>query len=99
MRYTKTSQWIFNQNSWTCWYECPDCHFGTYDGWTCNQDKTEYCPKCGKKMFYLSPINCESCKYNSPAMCLEKDMSNPFGIILEDGCRNGCPLEDRNEED
>jgi hypothetical protein len=49
-------------------------------------------------MFYLSPINCESCKYNSPVMCLEKDMSNPFGIILEDDCREGCPLEVKNEE-
>lgn len=98
MHYTKNSHWISNQNSWTCWYECPDCHFGVYDGRTCNQDKTEYCPKCGKKMFYLSPLNCESCKYNSLTMCLHAEMDNPFGEILEDECRKGCPLEVKSND-
>ena len=94
MALAKKTYWKYWENSWTYCYICPRCGFGDYDGWTCNQDKTEYCPKCKKHMFYMAPALCENCSKNIPVpgMCNHANMENPFESIDEDGCRKSCPL-------
>ena len=92
MRYTKASYWEFHQNSYTYWFVCPSCGYGRYDGWAGgNQEKSEYCPECGKHMFYNKLLSCHDCPKNTAVMCIHTDMENPFGEIKEDGCRDGCP--------
>lgn len=94
----RETHWKFWSNSWTYCYICPKCGFGSYDGWTGNQDKTEYCPKCGKHMFYMVPATCRTCEKNMEVlgMCVHIDMENPFEPI-EDGCRKSCPLAYRED--
>lgn len=46
----KQAQWIFDQNSYTFWYKCSNCGYGVFDGWDCNQHRSDNCPKCNAEM-------------------------------------------------
>ena len=43
----KTGHWIETDNYDPCWYMCSECHGRT-------DDKSDYCPNCGSKMFGIS---------------------------------------------
>lgn len=94
MKMMKKSNWVPEENSYTYWYTCPNCGYGAYDGWGGNQQQFDFCPKCGRCMTSLVPIECDSCnKYiSSTGMCCHRDMEFPFECIV-DGCKPHCPKQ------
>lgn len=74
----KQAYWLFKQTTNTYWFQCSNCGYGAFDGWTGNQKQPETCPKCKAAMSEPPKQPCLDCIHLDPCGYCSFDSCKPY---------------------